>query len=198
MLFSSPKSRFFRRFLPLEIPVHAPILARNNALSHGLFSALHTESALPFEELEMNVKRYEPWSIFDLMQRELSPYVGRQTTLKDDSSTVADWVPAVNIVEESDKFVLTADVPGVDPAKIEVSMDAGVLSVSGERYSETSDKSDGLSRIERISGKFYRRFSLPETADADGIAAKSSNGILEVTIPKQPEIQARRITVEAA
>ncbi len=146
----------------------------------------------------MNINRYDPWSIFDLMQRELSPYVSWQTTLKNDSNTVTDWVPAVDIVEESDRFVLTADVPGVDPAEIEVSMDAGVLSLSGERHSETSDKPSGLSRVERISGKFYRRFTLPETADAEGIAAKSSNGILEVTIPKQPEIQARRITVEAA
>ncbi len=146
----------------------------------------------------MNIRRYEPWSIFDLMQRELSPYSRRRTPLYDDNNTVADWVPAVDIVEEKDKFVLTADVPGVDPADIEVSMDAGVLSVSGERHSETSDETDGLKRVERISGKFYRRFTLPETADAEGIAAKSNNGILEVTIPKQPEIQARRITVEAA
>ena len=77
-------------------------------------------------------------------------------------------------------------------------MDAGVLSVSGERHGETSDETDGLKRVERISGKFYRRFTLPETADAESIAAKCSNGILKVTIPKQPEIQARRITVEAA
>jgi len=146
----------------------------------------------------MNIRRYEPWSIFDLMQRELSPYTGGRTALNDDNSTVADWVPAVDIVEEKDKFVLTADVPGVDPEQIEVSMDAGVLSVSGERHAETRDESDGLKRVERISGKFYRRFTLPDTADAEGIAAKSSNGILEVTIPKQPEIQARRITVEAA
>ena len=146
----------------------------------------------------MNIRRYEPWSIFDLMQRELSPYAGRRTTFNDNNNTVADWVPAVDIVEEKDKFVLTADVPGVDPEKIEVSMDAGVLSVSGERHSETSDDSDGVKRVERISGKFYRRFTLPETADAEGIAAKSSNGILKVTIPKQPEIAARRITVEAA
>ncbi len=146
----------------------------------------------------MNIRRYEPWSIFDLMQRELSLYSGRRAALNDENNTVADWVPAVDIVEGKDKFVLTADVPGVDPADIEVSMDAGVLSVSGERRSETSDETDGLKRVERISGKFYRRFTLPETADAEGIAAKSSNGILEVTIPKQPEIQARRITVEAA
>jgi len=146
----------------------------------------------------MNIRRYEPRSVFDLLQRELSPYGARRTALTDDNNTVADWVPAVDIVEEKDRFVLKADVPGVDPAEIEVSMDGGVLSVSGERHSETSDESDGLKRVERINGKFYRRFSLPETANADGIAAKSSNGILEVTIPKQPEVQARRITVEAA
>jgi HSP20 family protein len=146
----------------------------------------------------MNVRRYEPWSIFDLMQRELSPMAGRRTALADDSNTVADWVPAVDIVEEKDRFVLKADVPGVDPAEIDVSMDGGVLSVSGERHSEFSDESEGLKRVERISGKFYRRFTLPETADAEGIEARSSNGILEVTIPKQPEVQARRITVQAA
>ena len=77
-------------------------------------------------------------------------------------------------------------------------MDADVLSLSGERHSETSDEYEGLKRVERISGKFYRRFTLPETADAEGITAKSNNGILEITIPKQPEVLARRITVEAA
>ncbi len=146
----------------------------------------------------MNIRRYEPWSVFDLMQRELAPFSGRRQALSEESNSVADWVPAVDIVEEKDRFVLKADVPGVNPAEIEVSMDSGVLSVSGERHSESSNESDGLKRVERISGKFYRRFSLPETADAEGIAARSSNGILEVTIPKQPEIQARRISVEAA
>ena len=146
----------------------------------------------------MNIRRYEPWSIFDLMQGEMSPFMTRRQALNDENNTVADWVPAVDIVEEKDRFVLKADVPGVNPGEIEVSMDGGVLSVSGERHNETSDESDGLKRVERISGKFYRRFSLPETADAEGIAAKSSNGILEVTIPKQPEIQSRRITVQAA
>jgi HSP20 family protein len=132
------------------------------------------------------------------MQRDLLPLAGRRTASPDADNTVADWVPAVDIVEEKDRFVLQADVPGVDPAKIEVSMDAGVLSLSGERHSETSDEFDGVKRVERISGKFYRRFTLPETADAEGISAKTSDGVLEVTIPKQPEVLARRITVEAA
>ena len=146
----------------------------------------------------MNIRRYEPWSLFDLMQRDLLPLAGRRTASPDADNTVADWVPAVDIVEEKDSFVLQADVPGVDPAKIEVSMDAGVLSLSGERHSETSDEFDGVKRVERISGKFYRRFTLPETADAEGISAKTSIGVLEVTIPKQPEVLARRITVAAA
>ncbi len=146
----------------------------------------------------MNIRRYEPWSLFDLVQRDLLPLAGRRTASPDADNTVADWVPAVDIVEEKDRVVLQADVPGVDSAKIEVSMDAGVLSLSGERHSETSDEFDGVKRVERISGKFYRRFTLPETADAEGISAKTSNGVLEVTIPKQPEVLARRITVEAA
>jgi HSP20 family protein len=146
----------------------------------------------------MNIRRYEPWSLFDLMQRDLTPFMRRTGPSSDADNTAADWVPAVDIIEEKDRFVLKADVPGVDPADIEVSMDAGVLSVSGERHSETSEESDGLKRIERVSGRFYRRFMLPETADAERIAAKSSNGILEVTIPKQPVVQAKRISVEAA
>jgi hypothetical protein len=77
-------------------------------------------------------------------------------------------------------------------------MDNGVLSVSGERLAIAPDNDTGVQRIERASGRFLRRFTLPETADAEAIAAKCSNGILEVTIPKAPEIQARRITVEAA
>lgn len=146
----------------------------------------------------MNIRRYEPWSLFDLMQRDMTPFMRRTGVLSEADNTAADWVPAVDIIEEKDRFVLKADVPGVDPADIEVSMDAGVLSVSGERHSETSEESEGLKRTERVSGKFYRRFMLPETADADRISAKSSNGILEVTIPKQPVVQAKRISVEAA
>ena len=93
---------------------------------------------------------------------------------------------------------MRADVPGVDPADIEVHMDKGILTVSGERVSEDRSDVDGVSRYERASGSFLRRFTLPETADADSIKAKSANGILDISIPKQAAVQARRITVEAA
>ena len=146
----------------------------------------------------MNIARFEPWTFVDLLHRDLDRLVGGRRVDSDDQNPVADWVPAVDIIEEKGRFVLRADVPGVRPEDIDVSMDNGVLSVSGERHAIANDDEKGIQRIERATGRFLRRFTLPETVDADAIAAKCANGILEVTIPKAPEIQARRINVEAA
>ncbi len=146
----------------------------------------------------MTLARFEPWSIVDLLHRDLGRLTGNRAALADGEDSVADWVPAVDIVEEPERFVLRADLPGVDPANIDISMDAGVLTVTGNREAADTAENASYQRIERVNGRFLRRFSLPDTADADGVAAKSSNGILEVTIPKQPEIKARRITVESA
>ena len=77
-------------------------------------------------------------------------------------------------------------------------MDDGVLLIAGERRAEEQSEFEGIKRFERVTGRFQRRFSLPDTADAEGIKARSVNGILEISIPKRPEVQARRITVEAA
>ena len=138
----------------------------------------------------MRITRYEPWPFVDLINRDLNRIASRTAGTR--------WVPAVDIIEEQDAFLLRADVPGVDNADIDVSMDNGVLSVSGERRAEERKEDTGTQRIERATGRFLRRFTLPDTADAEGITAKNRNGILEVTIPKLPEIQARRISVEAA
>ena len=149
----------------------------------------------------MKMTRFEPWSLFDVMQRDLDRMAGHRLRVvghDDKDQSVADWAPAVDIIEEKDRFVLKADVPGVKPEDIDVNMENGVLSVSGHRHEESTEQADGIKRIERLSGRFYRRFTLPEAADADGISAKCANGILEVVIPKQPAVQARRITVEAA
>lgn len=146
----------------------------------------------------MNLVRFEPWSIGDLMQHDFDRFAPRRFVRNDVETPDADWVPAVDIVEEKDRFVLRADVPGVAAENIEVSMEDGILSVSGERNIEVQDDIPGVRRIERVSGRFYRRFSLPDTADAENIAAKCATGILEVSIPKLPEVQPRRITVEAA
>jgi len=138
----------------------------------------------------MKIARFEPWPYVDVLNRDQLRVPRREG--------VTDWVPAVDIIEEKGRFLLRADVPGVAAADIEVSMDAGVLTVSGVRQAEEKGEDDGIQRAERSSGRFQRRFTLPETVDTDRIAAKSNNGILEVSIPKLPEVQARRITVEAA
>ncbi len=138
----------------------------------------------------MKITRFEPWSYVDLINRD--------TALAARGPANTQWRPAVDILEDKGQFLLRADVPGVDPGEIDVSMDAGVLTISGVRHDEQRDEATDAQRVERASGRFQRRFTLPDTANADGITAKTSNGILEVAIPKQAQIQARRITVEAA
>lgn len=144
----------------------------------------------------MNLTRFEPWSLVDLLHRDLDRLATTRLASGNTEQSVADWVPAVDIVEENDRFVLRADVPGVDPKDIDVSMDGGVLSVSGERQAETEASEEGVKRIERFTGRFYRRFTLPDTADAEQISARCDKGILEVSIPKRPEVRSRRIAVE--
>ena len=144
----------------------------------------------------MNIARFEPWNFIDLLHRDLDRVALRRSGVDED--TVARWVPAVDIVEEKERFVLRADVPGVDPAEIDISTDNGVLTVAGERQVQSRSEDAGVQRVERVNGRFSRRFSLPDTSDADGITAQSRNGILEISIPKLPEVQARRITVKAA
>ncbi|MCH7821346.1 MAG: Hsp20/alpha crystallin family protein [Proteobacteria bacterium] len=146
----------------------------------------------------MNLVRFQPWSVVDLLHRDFDRPALRRFGREDGSNAVADWAPAIDIVEQKDRFVVRADVPGVEPANIHVTMDGRVLSVAGERKAEDRSDADGVQRFERVSGRFERRFTLPESADADGITAKSAHGILEISIPKRPELQARRITVKAA
>jgi len=114
----------------------------------------------------------------------------------DESSVVtSQWIPRVDIKEEANRFVLYADIPGVDPQDIEVQMDKGMLTVKGERRGEATLESESFSRIERHHGSFHRRFALPDSADPEGISASGHNGVLQITIPKRPETTPRRIQV---
>jgi len=149
----------------------------------------------------MNMSRFEPWGLINVLHRDLDQIAARRfglTGTEENGHSVADWVPAVDIVEEKERFVLRADVPGVNPEDIDINMENGVLTVSGKRLGETSGEAEGVQRLERSSGKFYRRFTLPETTNAEEISATSVNGILEVVIPKQPQAKSRRITVKSA
>ncbi|MDH5396358.1 MAG: Hsp20/alpha crystallin family protein, partial [Gammaproteobacteria bacterium] len=94
------------------------------------------------------------------------------------------------------EFILHADIPGVEPEKIDVHMEDGMLTIKGERESESKEEGKNFKRVERHRGTFYRRFSLPDTANAEKISAKSKNGVLEITIPKQEKAQPRKIEVK--
>ena len=146
----------------------------------------------------MNIARFEPWTFVDLLRRDLDRLADPRRPAGSDHDSVADWVPAVDIFEEKNRYVLRADVPGVNPDDITVSLDNGILNVSGERQAEARTEDASAQRLERVAGRFFRHFSLPESTDAEAVTARCSNGILEVSIPKLPEVQARRITVEAA
>lgn len=108
------------------------------------------------------------------------------------------WSPSVDVHEEAERFVIRADVPGVDPAGIHVSMDKGVLTVSGERAAEAADAAGHGVRLERPHGAFLRRFTLPDCVDAERITASNRHGVLEITIPKKAESAPRRIVVDTA
>lgn len=115
----------------------------------------------------------------------------------DQSNVVtSQWAPRVDIKEEDTRFVIFADVPGVDPSEIEIQMDKGILTIKGERLATSSEENAEFSRVERSHGVFYRRFSLPDSADAEGISATGRHGVLEISIPKKPETTPRRIKVQ--
>ena len=136
----------------------------------------------------MNVIRYTPWSL----HRELFNQFGQSHG----SDTAAEWSPAVDIQEYADKFVLHADVPGVDPASIELTLENAVLSLSGSREKLVEAAGVERSRVERHAGRFQRRFSLPDTVDSESVSASNKNGVLEIVIPKRAQAQARKISVK--
>ena len=141
----------------------------------------------------MAITRYEPWSLLTQLQKEL-------LSSQDDKASegliaTAEWVPSVDIKEAADKFIIYADIPGVKPEDIDVSMEAGVLTVRGKKESEVKTEKEGYKRVERSAGSFYRRFSLPDSANDEAINAKCKLGVLEIVIPKKEAVKPKRINV---
>jgi len=141
----------------------------------------------------MTIVRYEPWALFSRWQRQLD----RALSESADGATVS-WIPHVDIHEEAERFVVVADLPGVEGKDISITAEQGVLTIKGERRSEKKSSKDGYERVERAAGTFLRRFTLPDSVAAEAIKATHTNGVLEVTLPKRPEVQPRRIEIKAA
>jgi len=148
----------------------------------------------------MTVVRYEPWNALNQLHSQLNRLFDREfdNSAASSSAATADWIPPADIEEYSDRFVLKLDVPGVDLSAVDITLDQGLLSVSGERIKDAAAKDVERSRTERPFGRFHRRFTLPDTVDAANVQASGRNGIVEVTIPKQPKAQPRRIQISAS
>jgi HSP20 family protein len=137
----------------------------------------------------MNVTQYEPWTLLNRLSRDFDNFLTPPTS-------PAGFIPPVDVREEAERFVVLADLPGVSLADIEITADKGVLTIRGERKQESREPAQGYERIERVTGGFTRRFALPENVLSDNIKARYANGVLEVSIPKQPVQQARRVAIE--
>ncbi len=144
----------------------------------------------------MHITRYQPFGLFRGLHEDLDRLVESRLAMDDTSSTVASWIPAVDIKEEKERFVIRADVPGVKPEDIEITMEDGVLTIDGHRESEINEEGSDSRRTERASGRFFRRFTLPDTANAEGISARSEHGVLELSIPKHAKVMPRRINID--
>jgi len=139
--------------------------------------------------------RYEPWSLHRDLINEVNRFFERSVNADPSSSATAEWMPAVDIEERADSFVLYADLPGIDPKAIDITLERGMLTLSGSRERKVEQEGVQSRRNERASGRFLRQFSLPDTADGEGVTAKGNNGVLEIVIPKHPAAKPRRIEV---
>ncbi|MGV3740240.1 MAG: Hsp20/alpha crystallin family protein [Gammaproteobacteria bacterium] len=141
----------------------------------------------------MNLLKRDYFPVSKDLNQFLENFLKGQT----DSSFIdtGTWAPAVDIKEEKNQFVVTADIPGVDVSDINVSLENSILTIQGKREFEKKENRDEYSRIERIQGQFYRRFSLPQSVEESKIDASYKNGVLQIIIPKKEIAKGMRIEV---
>lgn len=137
----------------------------------------------------MSLIRYQPSNLLAQFNDEMNRLFDARY------NPVTEWSPAVDVKETDKEYVIHADVPGVDAKDIDITLEDGVLTIRGERNWSNEKENEAYKRVERAYGSFYRRFSLPDTADAESVQAKSSNGVLEIVIPKQEKALPRKIKV---
>jgi HSP20 family protein len=143
----------------------------------------------------MSLVRYEPFNYLTQLQDEINQIFKRSASGEESNVATSSWMPAVDIHEDEQKFTIEADIPGVKPEDIEVTMERGILSIRGERSDVKEEEKEGYRRVERARGSFYRRFSLPDTADEARIEAHGKDGVLQIVIPKREVAKPRKIQI---
>jgi HSP20 family protein len=147
----------------------------------------------------MTIVRWEPLRELSSLQGEMNRLFNtvfdQPTAGGANGGTLRRWMPAMDLVETDDHFVLRADLPGLTEDDIKIELEDGTLTVSGERKSEHETRNEGYHRVERAFGTFSRSLTLPKGVDADAVTAKFDRGVLEVSIPKPEERKPRRIEI---
>jgi HSP20 family protein len=150
----------------------------------------------------MTIVRWEPFRELSTLQNEMNRLFN---TVFDTPSggtgnggTLRRWMPAMDLAETDDHFVLRADLPGMGEDDVKIELEDNTLTVSGERKAEHESKGEGFYRIERAFGTFSRSLTLPQGVDAASVEASFDRGVLEVRIPKPEQRKPRRIEIGAA
>ena len=146
----------------------------------------------------MNLVTYDPFRELRSLQDEVNRLFSSSFTRGNDSElTRGAWSPSVDIFEDKDKIVMEAELPGVKPEDVDLSIENNVLTVHGERKFEKKDDQGNFHRVERSYGSFTRSFTLPPTVSAENADAEFENGVLRLTLQKREEAKPRRIEIKA-
>jgi HSP20 family protein len=148
----------------------------------------------------MTIVRWEPLRELSSLQSEMNRLfntVFDQPAGGHANGGVRRWIPAMDLVETADNFVLRADLPGMSEEDLKIEVEDNVLTISGERKSEHQDGEQGFYRVERAFGSFSRSLTLPNGVDAGAVTAGFDRGVLEVRIPKPEQSKPRRIEISA-
>ena len=144
----------------------------------------------------MTIVRWEPLRELGTLQSEMNRlfntvFDGPAPT----GGTMRRWMPAMDLLESGDDFVLRADLPGMSEEDVTIELEDSTLTISGERKSEHKAENEGFYRVERATGSFSRSLTLPKGVDAEAVTASFDRGVLEVHIPKPAERKPRRISI---
>ena len=147
----------------------------------------------------MALVRWEPVRELGTLQNEMNrlfaSFFDTPTNGNGGNGGVRRWIPAMDLVETDDHFVLRADLPGLDAGDVSIEVEDNVLTLAGERKAEHEAKSEGFYRVERASGHFRRSLTLPEGTDLEAIAAAFDKGVLEIRIPKPEQRKPRKVAI---
>jgi HSP20 family protein len=148
----------------------------------------------------MALVRWEPARELSTFQQEVNRLFGTvfDSHTGDRATRARGWVPAIDLVEDGDHYVVHADLPGVGADDVKVEVQDNMLTIAGERRAEARERRHGYYRVERASGSFARSLTLPEGVDADSIEARYEDGVLELRIPKPAERKPHRVAISVA